>query len=61
MSAQHNESIGNKSFVDVKRPTYTQLRQQREIQDMTKADKTWDKEKILKRKEKIIKFIMENF
>jgi hypothetical protein len=63
LSGAHNESIGNKSFIDVKRPTYTQLQQQLEIQQMTEkeTDKIWNKEKIAERKEKIIKFIMENF
>jgi uncharacterized protein with ParB-like and HNH nuclease domain len=60
LSAPHNESIGNRSFVDVKRPTYTQLRQQVEVYQMTEKDRTWNKEKIAERKEKIIKYIMNN-
>ncbi|MDR3127473.1 MAG: DUF262 domain-containing HNH endonuclease family protein [Tannerellaceae bacterium] len=60
LSAPHNVSIGNRSFIDVKRPTYTQLRQQVEVYQMTEEDRTWNKEKITKRKEKIIEYIMNN-
>ena len=59
LSAPHNESIGNKPFT-VKRDTYTQLKQQREIQDMTKNDLIWDKPKIAKRRDDIIKFVLDN-
>lgn len=59
LSAPHNESIGNKPF-EVKRNSYNQLRQQREIQEMTEVDHLWNRDKILKRKEKIISFIIEN-
>lgn len=59
LSAPHNESIGNKPF-EVKRSSYNQLRQQREIQEMTETDHIWNRDKILMRKEKIITFIMEN-
>lgn len=60
LSAPHNESIGNKSF-SIKRDSYTQLAQQREIQEMTKDDLTWNREKIEARKSKLIEFIIENF
>ncbi len=60
LSAPHNESIGNKPF-DVKRNSFTQLAQQREIQQLTQQDATWDREKIEMRKTKIISFILENF
>jgi hypothetical protein len=60
LSGSHNPSIGNESFRTVKRPSYTQLFQQREIQEMTEGDEIWDKEKIDKRKQKIIRFVMEN-
>ena len=58
LSAPHNESIGNKPF-EKKRATYNQLRQQREIQEMTDSDCLWNREKIQKRKEKIISFVLE--
>ena len=57
LSAPHNESIGNRPF-EVKRESYTQNLQQREIQDMTAQDHIWDKAKIQTRKEKIINLIM---
>lgn len=60
LSAPHNESIGNKPF-SIKRDSYTQLAQQREIQEMTKDDLTWNREKIEARKSKLIEFIIENF
>ncbi len=59
LSAPHNESIGNRPF-EIKRASYNQLRQQREIQDLTANDSTWDRNKIKLRKEKIVDFIMEN-
>ena len=59
LSAPHNESIGNKPF-EVKRNSYNQLRQQREIQEMTENDHIWNREKIQKRKEKIVTFVLEN-
>ena len=59
LSAPHNESIGNRPF-EVKRNSYTQLRQQREIQEMTESDHVWNKKKIRIRQEKIVDFIMEN-
>ena len=58
LSAHHNISIGNIPFED-KRNTYTQLRQQQEVRDMTEADHYWDKNKIAVRKEKILKFLLE--
>lgn len=58
LSASHNESIGNKPFVE-KRASYTQLLQQREIQDMT--DEHWGREQINKRQDKLIEFVMNNF
>jgi hypothetical protein len=58
LSAPHNESIGNKPF-ELKRNTYNQLKQQREIQIMTESDHKWNREKIATRKEKLVKFILE--
>lgn len=59
LSAPHNESIGNKPF-SVKRDSYNQLKQQREIQVMTETDKVWDRKKIKARNEKFVKFILDN-
>jgi len=59
LSAPHNESIGNRPF-EIKRASYNQLRQQREVQDMTANDHIWDRNKIKVRKDKIIEFIMNN-
>lgn len=58
LSKKHNCSIGNKPFKE-KRDTYTSLSHHREIQEMTQNDLVWDKEKISKRKQKIIDFIIE--
>jgi hypothetical protein len=53
-------SIGNKSFVDEKRPSYKKLLQQIEVWCMTTEEKgmIWDKAKIAERKKKIIDYIM---
>jgi len=60
LSKSHNCSLGNKPFVE-KRNSYKHSEQQREIQNMTSSDNPiWKKELIQKRKEKIIKFIIEN-
>jgi len=59
LSGPHNESISNGPF-EIKRATFTQLRQQREIQDMTAEDHIWNREKIEKRKRSLIDdFIMK--
>ncbi len=60
ISKSHNCSIGNKPFSE-KRSSYNHLSQQREIQKLTEQDNTWDREKIEKRKAKIINFILETF
>jgi hypothetical protein len=60
LSKSHNCSVGNKPFKE-KRSSYKYLAQQREIQDMTKDAEIWNKEKISLRKDKIVKFIIENF
>lgn len=59
LSKSHNCSIGNKPFVK-KRNSYTHLEQQREIQEMTIESPNWTKDLILERKNKIIKFIIDN-
>jgi len=60
LSKSHNCSVGNKPFSD-KRSSYNHLGQQREIQNMTSESEIWNKEKISLRKDKIVKFILENF
>lgn len=60
LSAHHNISIGNVPF-ETKRSTYTQLRQQQEIREMTENDYCWGKEKIAFRKKKIIDFLLDTF
>lgn len=59
LSAPHNESIGNRPF-EVKRNSFNQLKQQREIQQMTENDHIWNRTKIAERKEKIVNFILNN-
>jgi len=59
ISKSQNCSIGNLPF-SKKRESYTHLFQQREIQEMTKEKKLWNKDKINERHEKIIDFIMKN-
>lgn len=59
ISKSHNCSVGNKPFAE-KRSSYKHLAQQREIQSMTTEVEVWDKHKIDFRKNKIIKFILEN-
>lgn len=60
LSGSHNASISNGPF-EIKRKTYNQLRQQWEVQQMTESDKSWNKEKILARKNKIVSFILNTF
>lgn len=59
LSKSHNCSVGNKPFAD-KRNSYNHLEQQREIQKMTAESATWTKELIQQRKDKIVKFVIEN-
>ena len=59
LSAPHNISIGNKPF-EVKRSSYNQLRQHREIQELTEIDRVWDRAKIQSRKDKIVEFVVNN-
>lgn len=60
LSGHHNSSIGNVPF-EQKRATYTQLHQQQEIRELTEADCYWDKEKIARRKAKIVDFLLHKF
>lgn len=59
LSKSHNCSVGNKPFAD-KRASYTHLEQQREIQRMTAENIQWTRELIQQRKDKIVKFVIEN-
>lgn len=59
LSKSHNCSVGNKPFNE-KRDSYIHLAQQREIQEVTANSGIWNKEKINDRKNKIVKFILEN-
>lgn len=59
LSKSHNCSVGNKPFLD-KRDSYKHLEQQREIQRMTEENLTWTKEHIQERKDKIVKFLIDN-
>lgn len=60
LSGRHNGSIGNRPF-DEKRKSYSHLYQQREVQEMTKNGEPWYKKQIDDRKNKIIKFLLENY
>ena len=60
LSKSHNCSIGNKPFKE-KRLSFTHLKQQLEIQEMTKDKEEWTKEHIKTRQEKIIKLIIEKY
>ncbi|GHT21947.1 hypothetical protein AGMMS4957_11530 [Bacteroidia bacterium] len=59
LSKSHNCSVGNKPFIE-KYDSYKHLAQQREVQELAKESKTWTKELIQTRKEKIIGFIIAN-
>lgn len=56
ISGSHNMSLSNARF-QLKRDSYTHLQQQVEVRDMTAQDKTWNKEKIRVRHEKIVSFL----
>ena len=58
ISKSHNCSIGNRPFLE-KRATYTYLAQQREIQELTKDEVIWNKEKIDIRHKKIVDFVIQ--
>lgn len=57
LSAPHNESIGNRPF-ELKRSTYEHLYQQREIVALTEVDHKWDKQRIAKRTESLVSFLL---
>jgi len=59
ISKSQNCSIGNTPFAE-KRASYTHLFQQREVQEITKDKKKWNKEKINERHKKIVDFIVAN-
>jgi hypothetical protein len=58
LSKSHNCAVGNIPFAE-KRKTYTHNEQQREIQKMVTENEVWNKESIQRRKEKIVRFILE--
>lgn len=58
ISKSQNCSIGNKPFSE-KRASYIHLFQQREIQELTKEKKMWNKEKVNERHEKIVDYILK--
>lgn len=60
LSKSHNCSASNNTLAD-KLKDYTQLKQQLEVVEMVGNSNIWDKGKILKRKNKIIDFIMKTF
>lgn len=60
LSESHNRSLGNKPFA-VKLESYKELKQHLELQEFTKGAGVWGKEQIKKRKEKIVKFILDTF
>ncbi|MFP3040573.1 HNH endonuclease family protein [Treponema primitia] len=60
LSAPHNESIGNKSFKQIKRPSYTQLIQQLEIVKLTENDEVWDRAKIETRNNVLKEYVLNN-
>lgn len=60
LAGSHNDSISNGPFAE-KRKTYTELAQQREVQEMTKDDLVWNKDKIDKRHKKLVNFLLSNF
>jgi hypothetical protein len=60
LSRPHNRSIKNDPFCK-KHKDYSYLEQQKEVQNMVDPSKEiWGKESIKTRKEKIIRFIMDN-
>jgi hypothetical protein len=59
ISKPHNGWASNRPFIE-KRNSYNSLEQQREIQRLTNESAIWTKELIQQRKDKIIKFIIEN-
>lgn len=60
VSGSQNSSMGNHPFSE-KHKDYTILAQQREIRKLVPENVTWGKIVIQERKQKIIKFIMDNF
>ena len=58
LSGSHNISLSNGKF-QVKRESYTHLQQQLEVQEETKHDLLWDKEKIRNRQNKIVGYLKE--
>ena len=59
LSKPHNGWASNRPFQE-KRNSYTHLKQQLEIQNMTTENLIWTKVLIQQRKDKIVKFVIEN-
>ncbi len=59
LSKSHNCSASNSCF-KTKREDYTYLQQQLEIRRLTEVDEKWDRKQILKRKENLIDFVLNN-
>lgn len=60
LSGSHNRSIGNKPFLE-KRATYTYLRQQDEVRELSQGSHCWTKEMIAQRKSRLIDFILNHY
>jgi len=60
VSKSHNSSIGNISF-SKKLETYKYLAQQREIQEISQNNLLWDKQKIDKRHDKLVDFVLKKW
>jgi hypothetical protein len=60
LTRRHNSSISNDTLAE-KLKTYNYLEQHREIQEMTKDDGLWDKQKIDARKKELIDFVLNNY
>lgn len=58
LSGEHNIPLSNNKF-QIKRDSYTHLKQQQEVKDDTERDLLWNKEKIEKRHKKIVDCLKE--
>lgn len=57
LSGAHNIPLSNERF-QLKRDSYKYLLQQLEVKEMTEQDQLWDKDKIARRNEKIVRFLL---
>ena len=60
LSETHNCSIGNIPFIE-KHKTYKHLLQQQEIQKLVPENGVWNKKAIQERKERLIRFVIDNY